>query len=70
MTNDNELPPRAPVKMTVIAIVIPTTTRKHQCQGMGTMALMGNRPAPRINSAENAHIARFHRGMSQVSQGL
>ena len=34
------------------------------------MALIGNRPAPRINSAENAHIARFHRGMSQVSHGL
>ena len=70
MTNDKSCHFAPLVKMTVIAIVTPTTARKHQCQGMGTMALIGNRPAPRINSAENAHIARFHRGMSQVSQGL
>ena len=34
------------------------------------MALMGNMPAPRIISAEKNHMARFRRGMSQVSQGL
>ena len=40
------------------------------CQGMRTMASMGKRPAPTINSAEKDHMARFRRGMSQVSQGL
>ena len=37
-------------------------------QGSPTTASSGNRPAPAISRAENDHIARLRRGISQVSQ--
>ena len=40
------------------------------CQATPITASRGNRPAPTIKSAENDHMAKFRRGISQVSHGL
>ena len=65
-----DLPARADVKMIVKTIVTATVARKQVRHGMPKTASKGNRPAPTISRAENDHMAKFRRGISQVSQGL